>query len=81
MKTYEELVKEVTRKQEYLNNYIPAQDGHWYDKEKKVLELTDEEYELLCKRFPPYITMVKGFIQEIYNKGYRTGYRDGENNA
>lgn len=54
--------------------------GHWYLQGKNiVLDISDEEYEKLCKISPPFLFRIEECIQEVYNKGYNEGHEDGYN--
>ena len=62
-------------KNKYINEY-----GHWYLKGGKiVLDISDEEYEKICKISPPFLFRIEECIQEVYNKGYNEGHGDGYN--
>ena len=63
------------KKKNYTNEW-----GHWYLNGKKiVLDISDEEYEKLCKISPPFLFRIEECIQEVYNKGYNEGHEDGYN--
>lgn len=61
------------KKKNYTNEY-----GHWYLNSKKI-DISDEEYEELCKISPPFLFRIEECIQEVYNKGYNEGHEDGYN--
>ena len=64
-------------KNKYINEY-----GHWYLKGGKiVLDISDEEYEKICKISPPFLFKIEEYIQEVYDKGYNGGYDDGYNSG
>lgn len=78
-KQYNEFKLEINqlmeKERKYTNEY-----GHWYLQGKKiVLNISNEEYEKICKISPPFLFRIEECIQEVYNKGYNEGHEDGYN--
>ncbi len=79
----DELNKErVERMKYYKSDY-----GHWYSTivPKCVIEISPSDYDELCKKYPPYLMDVKGYVQRTYengyDKGHKNGYDEGYNNG
>ena len=66
------LKEEISRNYQYDN-------GHWYSKfsPKYVIEISSSDYDELCKKYPPYLMDIEGFVQETYKNGYDKGHKNG----
>jgi len=54
-------------------------NGHWYEKNEPLvlIEISPSDYEELCKKFPPYLMEIEGFVRETYKNGYDKGHTNG----
>ena len=61
-----------------LKNYY-NRNGHWYEKNEPLvlIEISPSDYEELCKKFPPYLMEIEGFVRETYKNGYDKGHTNG----
>ena len=59
------------------------ENGHWFlrGKERTVVDLSDEEYEKICKIHPPFLLNIEEYIQDVYEKGYKKGYKKGNDDG
>ena len=78
----QQLEKKVNQSKRDLTKY-KQENGHWYlnGEEKKVIEVSDEDYERICIIHPPFLCEIEKYIQQIYNKGHEKGYSEGESDG
>lgn len=69
-----ELKEEINCNYEYIRVY-----GHWYSKygPKRIIEISPQDYVELCKKYPPYLMEIEGFVQDTYKNGYDKGHKNG----
>ena len=69
-----ELEEEINCNYEYIRVY-----GHWYSKygPKRIIEISPQDYVELCKKYPPYLMEIEGFVQDTYKNGYDKGHKNG----
>ena len=77
-KLYYKLESDINKLNREKSNYI-FENGHWFlrGKERTVVDLSDEEYDKICKIHPPFLLNIEEYIQEVYEKGYKKGNDDG----
>ncbi len=63
----------------YEQRKYKFEHGHWFlpNMEKKAIDLSDEEYDKICKIYPPFLLKIEEYIQDVYEKGYKKGNDDG----
>lgn len=63
----------------YEQRKYKFEHGHWFlpHMEKKTIDLSDEEYDKICKFYPPFLLKIEEYIHEVYEKGYKKGNDDG----
>ena len=78
----QQLEKKANQLKRDITKY-KQENGHWYlnGEEKKVIEVSDEDYERICIIHPPFLCEIEKYIQQIYNKGHEKGYSEGESDG
>lgn len=81
-KQHHEIELEIVKLNQEIRKYS-FKNEHWFKQgnQKKVIDISDEEYDKLCKIYPPFLLKIEEYIKDVYEKGKTEGYSLGENNG